>query len=307
MRRTPPVHLVLLALAAAFAGSPLEAAEPTRLFIDADTANEVDDPYAIVRALIEPGLEVVALASAQWQVSHWTTPTSMEDSQRLNELILGHLDRMDVPHPRGAAARLYDWGDLARHSHAAHLLIEQAHATPEGQKLTVAVLGAATNVASALLIDPTIAPRIRVYWLGTGYDHERGVWHRLDFNVINDPRALHVLLEAGELELHVMPTTVASAMRFEMDDTRERLGGRDPLLDFLVDRWVQHVDAGRRSRTIWDLSLIEALIRPEMVSEVQVPTPPENTPRDVWMYTWIDAAAMKADFYAAVDRYFTPE
>jgi purine nucleosidase len=55
---------------------------------------------------------------------------------------------------------------------------------------------------------------------------------------------------------------------------------------------------------IWDLSLVEAVIHPEMATEVEVPTPPENTPRKVWVYTGIDVAAMKADFFAAVDSYF---
>jgi purine nucleosidase len=300
MRRALPRLLLLSFLAI----PPLHAAEQRRILIDADTANEVDDPYAIVRALIAPELEVVGLAAAQWQSSHWTTPTSMEDSHRLNQVLLGYVDRMDIPHPRGAAARLYDWGELAQHSHAAYFLIEQARATPPGEKLTVAVLGAATNVASALLIDPSIAPKIRVHFLGTAYDHASGAWHRLDFNVMNDPRALQVMLDAEDLELHVMPTTVAGAMRFEMEEVRRRFRGRHPLLDFLVDRWERHVDPGRYSRTIWDLAAIEALLHPEWAPEEEVQTPPESTRRKVWMYTSIDAGAMKTDFFAAVEGFF---
>ena len=114
LRIAPLVVVPALVLGSSLPARPAGATETTRVLIDADTANEVDDPYAIVRALIEPSLEVVGLASAQWQVSHWATPTTMEDSQRLNEFLLGHLDRTDLPHPRGAAARLYDWGqDLA--------------------------------------------------------------------------------------------------------------------------------------------------------------------------------------------------
>jgi inosine-uridine nucleoside N-ribohydrolase len=303
MRRAWSLLPCCLALAAC-AALPAAAEDRIRLLIDADTANEVDDPYAIVRALVEPRFEVVGLASAQWQASHWTTATSMEDSQRLNELILGHLDRMDIPHPRGASARLYDWGHLAQHCHAAYFLIEQAHATPPGDRLTVAVLGAATNVASALLIDPTIAPKIRVYFLGTSYDHARGTWPRLDFNVMNDPRALHVMLEASDLELHIVPVTVASALEFRFDEVRERFQGQARILDFLVGRWEQHVDPGRKRRTIWDLSAIELILHPEMGSEVEVETPPENTPRKVWMYESIDAPAMKQDFFDAVGKYF---
>ena len=295
--------LLTAALAVGFAGSP-EAAGVGRVLIDADTANEVDDPYAIVRALIAPEIEVVGLASAQWQVSPWATPTTLEDSQRLNELLLGHLDRMDLPHPRGAAARLFDWGqDLAQHSAAAYFLIEQAHATPPGEKLNVVVLGASTNIASALLIDPTIAPKIRVYALGTSYDTERGVWTRLDFNIMNDQRALHVMFNSEELELHLMRKEVCVKMGFEIAEVRERFRGKSPLLDFLVDRWEDHIDAARRSRVIWDLALVEAIIHPEWASEIEVMTPPENTQRKVWIYEDIDADAMREDFFVALEQY----
>ncbi len=47
------------------------AQSKTRILIDADTANEVDDLYAIVRALIEPKFDVVGLNSTQWQISHY--------------------------------------------------------------------------------------------------------------------------------------------------------------------------------------------------------------------------------------------
>jgi hypothetical protein len=48
-------------------------------------------------------------------------------------------------------------------------VIEQARATPPGEKLTVVVLGESTNVASALLIAPAVAPRLRAFLLGTTY------------------------------------------------------------------------------------------------------------------------------------------
>ena len=49
--------------------------------------------------------------------------------------------------------------------------------------------------------------------------------------------------------------------------------------------------------------LIEAILHPEMAPQEEVATPPESTPRKVWMYTSIDVSAMKADFFAAVERY----
>jgi purine nucleosidase len=102
-----------------------------------------------------------------------------------------------------------------------------------------------------------------------------------------------------------MPVGAAAAMRFGMAEVEERLAGRREPLDLLVQRWRQHVDAGRRERVIWDLALVEAVVRPALAREREVKAPPENNDRRVWVYTGIDAAAMKADFFAVMDRYHT--
>ena len=50
--------------------SVLQAQKPS-VIIDADTGNEVDDLFAVSRALIAPEIEIVGLNSTQWQNSHW--------------------------------------------------------------------------------------------------------------------------------------------------------------------------------------------------------------------------------------------
>jgi inosine-uridine nucleoside N-ribohydrolase len=297
-----PLSLLLLVVCAA------PAQVNTRVLIDADTANEVDDPYAIVRALVEPGLDVRGLSSAQWQSSHWATPNTLEDSQRLNEMLLAFLRMSAVPHPRGAQNRIYDWGqDVAQHSAAAYHLISEANKVAGPGKLNVIVLGAWTNVASALLIEPAIAPTLRLYLLGTSHDFEKGIWKKTDFNCINDPHAVNVVLDNGELETHIMPVNVAAAMTFQMQDFRRAFAGGNEVLDFLYQRWVHHIDEGRYSRIIWDLSLVEAFLHPEWASEVSVSTPPENTTRQVFVYQRINASAMRNDFYTALQRHFQTE
>ena len=50
---------------------------------------------------------------------------------------------------------------------------------------------------------------------------------------------------------------------------------------------------------MWDVAAIQAMVHPEMASEEQVTTPPENKQRKVWMYHTIDVDRMRADFWAA--------
>lgn len=284
------------------AGS-LAVAAPTRLLIDADTANEVDDAYAIVRAIIEPSFEVVGLNSTQWQVSHYATPETLMDSQRMNSAILDHLGRHDIPAPKGAYRRLHDWGDRAQHSAAAHHIIQEAHATPAGEKLTVAVLGAHTNLASALLIDPSIAPKLEVYMLGTQYFFDRQIWTKRDFNCVMDIQAIEVVFNQPDLDLHVIPVNVASAMKFGRDEMEEKLTGRHPVADYLRRVWIRHNDGARTQRTIWDLSVIACLIDPSFGEVVTVARPPENGGAPVKVYRSLDGEGIREEFYAALEKY----
>lgn len=275
-----------------------------KVIIDADTGNEVDDLYAIVRGLVEPSWEVIALNATQWQPAHWAVDQTMEESYRLNQVLLGHLELAGkVKSYRGGLNRLFDWGDIAQYSAAAHHLIKIAHTMPEGEKLTVIALGALTNVASALLIDPTITDKITVYWLGSTYDFEEDILRKRDFNCMMDQQALAEILDSS-VDLHIIPVSVANQMTFNYQETVQQLEGKHELFDFIIDRWTQHLDGGRKQRVIWDLALIEAIIHPEWAEMVKIKTSKENGNREVWYYKDIDADKMRDDFFEFMLNYF---
>ncbi len=299
MRRILPLLLPLL-LVSVF----VSAAEKHRIIIDADTANEVDDLYAVIRALIEPEWNVIAVHATHWQTSQWATETSMEDSHRLNQLLIGYLKPEDrVPTRRGAIARMYDWGDRTQHSAAAYGLIKDAHATPEGEKLIVIAMGNLTNVASSLMIDPSIADKIAVYWLGSSVDYETGQITTLDFNAMMDIQAVHHVF-ASPVELHVLPKQVSILMEFDYWETEKQFNDHHPLTDFLLDRWYQHVDGGRYTRHIWDLALVGAMLHPDSSPQVTIHTAPEYGDREVFFYRTIDADLVRADFFEKTRAYF---
>ncbi len=293
-------YLLILIVSALTAG----AQEDRKVIIDADTGNEVDDLYAIVRALIEPSWDVVALNATQWQPAHWAVEQTMEESYRLNQLLLGYLKMNGaVASHRGAENRLFDWGYRAQHSAAAYYLIEEAHKASATEKLTVIALGALTNVASAIIIDPTIIPKISLYWLGTTVDFDKGVQRQRDFNCMMDRQALDEVLES-EIEMHIIPVSVASQMTMEFDLTKDQIGGLHGVCDFILDRWYQHLDGGRHERTIWDLAIIMAVIDPTMVTTVEFELDARYDHRTVTYYRDIDADRMRQDFYETIRTYF---
>lgn len=260
--------ITLLALTLSFIyslGTTAQSSLP--IILDADTANEVDDLFAVVRCYAEPSFELEALSAVQWQSSQWATDQSMEDSHRLNLLISAYLNTEGKTKLlRGGHKRMYDWGDRAVHSAAAYHISERAKAAPADGKITVVALGALTNVASALFIDPSIASKIELYWLGTSYDFDKNISKRTDFNAIMDPQALELLL-SSQVEMHIMPVSEVAQMTSNFSETKQLLKDKHPLGDFLIQRWFEHIDPNRKERVLWDLALIEAMVHPEWVTE----------------------------------------
>ncbi|MEM9141967.1 MAG: nucleoside hydrolase [Bacteroidota bacterium] len=276
-----------------------QAQEKTKIILDADTANEVDDPYAVVRAFAETGWDIQALNAAQWQASQWSTDRTMEDSHRLNQVLMGYLKPENTKMLRGGHRRMYDWGDQAVHSAAAYNIITQAKAQPGNEKLTIIALGALTNVASALFIAPEIAERIKVYWLGTTYDFKNNISRRTDFNAMMDPQALELLLSSN-VEMHIIPVSEVNQMKSDFAETKQLLEGTHPLGDYLIDHWYGHNDGLRYERVLWDIALIEAMLHPEWVTEVKVDT---FKNKNVYLYKDIDEAKFVADCMATILDY----
>ena len=279
----------------------LQAQEKKKVIIDADTGNEVDDLYAVVRGLIEPSWEVLGLNATQWQTSHWSVPKSMEESYRLNEILLGYLERNNVSSNRGGQDRLFDWGNKSQTSAASMFIVNEALKI-KNEKLNVIALGALTNVASAILDEPEITDKIRLYWLGSTYDFEKGFMKNTDFNSVMDIQAVDVILNS-DVELHIIPGNVSGTMKFYWDETTEKFRGKFELTDYLIDRWYNHMDAGLRSRTIWDLALIQAVIFPEWVEEVKIKTSHDRGNREIWMYKNIEAKKMRDEFFETTLQY----
>ena len=290
MRSLPLVSLCFLFMVLS-APISLTSQEIRSVIVDADTGNEVDDPYALTRILLEPSVKVTALNAAHWQTSHWSIAKSMENSHRLNQQLLGELS-LEVKTLRGAAARTYDWGDRAQHSPAAYEIIHQAQ---HSDSVTILVLGALTNVASAMLIAPEIASKLTIYWLGTTLDFETQVLKRNDFNPLMDPFALDLVLDS-EAELHIMPINVAVGMEIAYLDL-ERAIGQHQIGKYLLKRWDDHIDGSRQSRILWDLGLVAAFIHPEFATSQTITTSRDSGNRPVTFYDSIDAQAIYRDFY----------
>ena len=243
------------------------------VIIDADTANEVDDLFALVCAFAEPSWNIIALNATQWQASQSAVEHTMEASHKLNKVLTAYVKKTDqIKLLRGGFRRMYDWGDKAQHSAATYEIIKQAHAQKkEGQKLSIIALGALTNVASALFIDPDIGDAIELYWLGSTYDFDNKTSKLLDYNSVMDVQAVEILL-TSQVAMHIMPVNVVQQMKFSFSETQKKLEGKHPMADFLLQTWFNHHDGGRYERVLWDVALIAAISEPELAQQIAVKT-----------------------------------
>lgn len=231
---------------------PASGSGPVRAVIDSDSYNEIDDLFALAHALLAPErVSVEALHAAPFHNNRSTGPADgMEKSYAEMRHLLELIGRPGVvPVCRGSEQYLADFGQPIQ-SEAARDLIARAH-TGEAPLFVVAI-GACTNVASALLLNPSLVERIVVVWLGGHAPH----WpHTAEFNLKQDPLAARVLFESGVPLVHVPCMGVASHLITSDAELFHFLHGPDPLAAYLLQR---AFDYGRQfhalGRVIWDLA-----------------------------------------------------
>jgi purine nucleosidase len=143
----------------------------------------------------------------------------------------------------------------------------------------VVAIGAPTNVASALLADPTLAERIVVVWLG---GHALNWGTAAEFNLKQDPDASRVLLDSGVPLVLVPCLGVADHMitsKAEIDRYVRPAGDAGALLAGLYDNYVP--DKPGWSKVIWDLSAT-AWVLDRTWLDTEFTTSPLLTPSLTW-------------------------
>jgi purine nucleosidase len=289
-------------------------AQKQKVWLDSDTGNEMDDLYAIVRLLKEPSVEVVGLSSAhfnnpdllvfeKWNAYDTQGLNTLEDSQRLNELILNTMGLTHIPHPRGGDRQIgRAWGGTEpRNSPAVEAIISLVKSLPEDEKLDVLTLGALSNIASAIIIAPEIKSKIRVYALGARYNQTNRAWSKNEFNIRNDLNAFDYLLDQTDLDFTVMPLETAFPLQFDREETYEKTNDNVPIEKILADRWREQ-NPQDKTRVMWDLALVQAYLLPQYSETLLVNSPPENKSFTVRIFSKIDRDALMEDFWRVLKQ-----
>lgn len=244
-----------------------------RVVLDTDTYNEVDDQFALTHLLLAPGVSLEAVYAAPFLNDRSTSPA--DGMEKSYEEIIRLLDLVrPAKRPaifRGSTQYLPDAQTPVR-SEAVDDLIERAMATKPGEKLYVVGIAVATNLASALLLEPRIAEHIELVWLG---GHAPYWPHTREFNLQQDLHAARILLDTEAPFVLVPCFPVSSHMRMTLAELEAHLAPYSEVGKYLTDI-VRSCGEGRApgwSRVIWDIAATARVINPDWVITEEAPSP----------------------------------
>ncbi len=287
---------------------------PLRVVLDCDTANEIDDQFAIAYALGSPTLDVRGVISVQNTLIHGAG--SVERYQEEAERVVALCGRKaDVPCVRGAVRPMETPGSPVL-SEGLDFLIAEAKRGP----LTIIATGPITDIASLLLVAPEVQENLRVVWLGGFPDAATYIrWRLGELNGRADIAAWRVLFAqpVALLQLPGWPGVAKLAVEYGPYVAELRAMGR-PVAAYLAeiaDAWrAQRETLGygpQRRKILWDVANVAAVIAPAAVTVTPTATPAldvagahdfDRPGRTVDVVTDLDAAWILADLRAALLR-----
>ncbi len=242
------------------------------MVLDTDTYNEIDDQFALVYAAIAQKLHLRAVYAAPFHNDRSSGPKDgMEKSFAEAERVLSFLEYPSDNLIFRGSESFMGAEKLPVDSEACRNLIALASDYSADNPLYVAAIGAITNVASALMIEPRIKDKIVVVWLG---GHPPYWPHNWEFNLMQDPYAAQVVFDACTAVVHVPCKNVAEHVKSTAPELKVLLAEKGKIGTYLYDIFAEYVqNQTGRSKEIWDLAPIAWLLQPDALPSKVMPTP----------------------------------
>ncbi len=270
---------------------------PVDVILDTDTYNEIDDQFALAYLLHSADkLHTKAIYAAPFFNERSSGPA--DGMEKSYEEIMKLLDLMkeELPVFRGSAAFMENESTPIL-SPAALDLAERANSYSPENPLYVVAIGAITNVASAILLNPAVAENTVVVWLG---GHALHFHDTKEFNMRGDVAAARVVMQSGVPFVQLPCRGVVSSFTVSKPELDYWLKGKNPLADYLAENTIQQAESYASgtawTRCIWDVTAVAWLLNEDdcfMLSRI-IPTPlptyeyqyeeVENSPEMCYVY-----------------------
>lgn len=244
-----------------------------RMVIDTDTYNEIDDQFAVVHALLSPDkLSVEAIYAAPFY-NHRSTGAG-DGMLKSYEEIIRLLDRLNVSSEgfayRGSEKFLHDYTQ-PHTSDAVIDLIDRAMKSDEDDPLYVVAIGALTNIATAILLEPKIIEKIVIVWLGGNALH----WpHTVEFNLAGDVLASRLVLDCGVPLILIPCAGVTTHLKSTISEIKQYVEGKGAIGNYLAETFISYSnDPFAWSKEIWDVVAVAYLINSDWIPSNIVSSP----------------------------------
>jgi len=266
MLRVRIVPCLLFVLAALFVSSASYGREPIKVIIDTDVAmgykgHDVDDGLALLIALNSPELEIVGITAS------WGNHSQDKTCKKAKEIV-EVTGNTHIPVHCGASG----YRDLGKPTPASRFIAETVKADPGG--ITLLVIGTTTNVATAMMNDPEVAPAIKdIYSMGgtlSRKKHDWPYWAFLDLNYGANVKAARVLIDS-DVPFHM----AHSALCIETTITPERYERMVTTAPYMRDYLEEQTRSWFKLRFLvgpapgiegvvpWDVTALAMLLHPE--------------------------------------------
>lgn len=229
--------------------------------LDTDAYNEIDDQYAIAYLLKSTEkLNTKAIYAAPFFNNK--VSSVVEGMEKSYDEILNITKLLGVEKPvfKGSDTYLKD-EETPVISDSAKDLAERANAYSPESPLYVVAIGAITNVASAILLNPKVAENTVIVWLG---GHAQHFAHTKEFNMYQDVAAARVVFKSGVPLVQLPCMGVVSAFTLSEPELVCWLKGKNPLTDYLVDITIREMGNRAKndiwSKVIWDVTAVAWLL-----------------------------------------------
>ena len=279
-----------------------------RVITDTDAKNEADDQYAIVHTLLSPRFDNRGIVAAHF--GDKKSKTSMEDSFQEIQTILQLMNISDERLAVRGASHPLPNESTPKTSPGAELIIKEAMAN-DSRPLFVTFLGPLTDIASAYLMEPRIAEKVTIIWIGGGKYPIGG----REYNLSNDIHAANVVFKSN-IPVWQVPQNVYRQVMVSLTELESKVKPCGKIGEYLFEQLVKwsHTPYGMQSlyRTgecwcLGDSPAIGLMLYEHEFHYDFIPAPEfsldmlysYNIPyRSIRVYNYVDSRFVLEDFFA---------
>ena len=248
--------------------------------LDTDAYNEIDDQFAIcymLKATEKFNLKGIC-AAPFFNAKSCSPKDGMEKSYHeiLKLLTLANQEELKELVLKGSETYLPD-ETQAVPSAAAEFMANLANDYSPERPLYIVAIGAITNVASAMIMNPKMKENCVIVWLGGHGKHiPSGAW---EFNMMQDIAAARVVMGCGVPLVQLPCKGVVDHLAVSKYELEHWLKGKNPLCDYLCENTVSEADSYAKgkpwTRVIWDVSAVSWLLNDQnqYMSDLLIPAP----------------------------------